>query len=161
MPAAADTSLLRFLRTRGHSASRDRAVAAFSRLGEHGSVWLAIAGVGALLDAERRPQYRRAALTVVTAYGANQLVKFAVRRPRPQLEGLPPLAHTMSRLSYPSAHSSTSVAGARALAEVLPAPPLAALALALPLSRLYLGVHYPSDVLAGAALGAAVAELTR
>ena len=41
----------------------------------------------------------------------------------------------------------------------LPAAPLYATAVALSLSRLYLGLHYPSDVLAGAALGTAVAEL--
>jgi len=45
------------------------------------------------------------------------------------------------------------------LSPALPAPALHSLALALALSRLYLGLHYPSDVLAGAALGAAVAEL--
>ena len=68
---------------------------------------------------------------------------------------------TMSDLSYPSAHAATSVAGARRLAETLPAAPLWTLAAALALSRLHLGVHYPTDTLAGAALGGAVAELTR
>jgi undecaprenyl-diphosphatase len=80
-----------------------------------------------------------------------------VRRRRPQ-DGL---THTLSQLSYPSAHSATSAAGARALAGLLPAAPVFALGAALPLSRLYLGVHYPSDVVAGVALGAAVAELRR
>jgi undecaprenyl-diphosphatase len=60
----------------------------------------------------------------------------------------------MSRLSYPSAHAATSFAAARALP--LPLYPLAT---AMALSRLYLGVHYPSDTLAGAALGDAVAKL--
>ena len=71
------------------------------------------------------------------------------------------MVHTMSNRSYPSAHATTSVAGARALSPLLPAPPLYALAAALTLSRPYLGVHYPSDTLAGAVLGAAVAELRR
>jgi len=53
------------------------------------------------------------------------------------------------------------VAGARRLAETLPAAPLWALAVALAGSRLYLRVHHPSDTLAGAVLGGAVAELTR
>jgi membrane-associated phospholipid phosphatase len=47
------------------------------------------------------------------------------------------------------------------LSETLPAPPLWLLAAALAGSRIYLRVHYPSDTVAGAALGGAVAELTR
>ena len=79
----------------------------------------------------------------------NQAIKFAFRRARPDLPGLPPLTGTMSNRSYPSAHATTSVAGARTLSRLLPAPPLYALALLLALSRPYLGVHYPSDALAG------------
>jgi membrane-associated phospholipid phosphatase len=90
---------------------------------------------------------------------ANQAVKFLVRRPRPRLEGLPPLTGTVSQLSYPSAHASTSFAAARAFSEVLPGAPLYAVAAAMAMSRPYLGVHYPSDSVAGAALGTAVAEL--
>jgi undecaprenyl-diphosphatase len=67
----------------------------------------------------------------------------------------------MSNRSYPSAHATTSAAGARSLAPLLPPAPLYALAGVLALSRPYLGVHYPSDTLAGVVLGAAVAELLR
>ena len=119
-------------------------------LGEHGAVWFAIAATTRRWDAAR---------TVAIAYGANQLVKVIVRRRRPPQEGR--LTGTTSDLSYPSAHAATSVAGASRLAETLPAAPLWILAAALAGSRLYLRVHYPSDTLAGAALGGAVAELTR
>ena len=156
-----DVQVLRFLRTRGHTPARDRAVGVFSKLGEHGGIWLAIAAAGALLDAERRPQYRRAGTTVALTYVANQVLKLGVGRRRPELEDLPPLAATMSRISYPSAHAATSAAGAYALWDLLPRAPLAALATGLALSRLYLGVHYPSDSLAGAALGMSLAELRR
>ena len=88
----------------------------------------------------------------------NQALKGLVRRPRPQLDSLPQLTHTMSQLSFPSAHSTTSFAAARAYRGLLPAPLLYGLAGSLALSRLYLGVHYPTDVLAGAALGTAVGE---
>jgi membrane-associated phospholipid phosphatase len=67
----------------------------------------------------------------------------------------------MSDLSYPSAHAATSVAGARSLSKTLPAMPLWLLAAGLAGSRLYLRVHHPTDTFAGAALGAAVAELSR
>jgi len=140
-----------------HTPDRDRAVARFSKLGEHGALWLALAGVGAAFRPERRSAFMRAAATVLIAYGVNQAIKYTVRRARPADQ----LAATVSQLSYPSAHAATSVAGARSLAGLLPAAPLGALAAAVALSRLYLGVHYPSDVVAGCALGAAVAELRR
>jgi undecaprenyl-diphosphatase len=86
-------------------------------------------------------------------------VKVIVRRRRPLSEA--PLTRTHSDLSYPSAHAATSVAGASRLAETLPAAPLWILAAALAGSRVYLRVHYPTDTVAGAALGGAVATLTR
>ncbi len=79
------------------------------------------------------------------------------------LEGLPALTPVISSLSFPSAHSTTSFAAATAYSRALPsaAPMFYAVAGALGLSRPYLGVHYPSDVVAGAALGTAVGRLVR
>ena len=91
----------------------------------------------------------------------NYAGKVAVRRRRPELRGLEPLTPTVSRLSFPSAHATTSFAAARAYRRVAPAPLLYSAALAFALSRPYLGVHYPSDVVAGAVLGTAVAEAWR
>jgi membrane-associated phospholipid phosphatase len=68
------------------------------------------------------------------------------------------LISTLSQLSYPSAHATTSAAAARALAP-LTSPAIYPLAAAMALSRLYLGVHWPSDTVAGLALGSAVGEL--
>ena len=83
-----------------------------------------------------------------------------VRRRRPALAGLPPLTDTPSDLSFPSAHASSSFAGALVYSRLgLPAVPLYTLAGGLSISRLYLGVHYPSDVLAGALLGTALGRL--
>jgi decaprenylphosphoryl-5-phosphoribose phosphatase len=153
-----DEQLLRFARTRGHTPERELAVARFSRLGEHAAVWLAIGLAGGAIDTRRRERWGRATATVAATYALNTAVKLAVRRRRPELRRLAPLTSTPSRLSFPSAHASTSFAGALAYAQLgLPAPPLYALAAGLAGSRLYLGVHYPSDVLAGALLGTAVA----
>lgn len=154
-----DLALLRLLRTRGHGPWLERCVLAFTRAGEHGLLWQAVSALGAALDARRRPVYLRAMRVVALAYLANIGLKYVVRRPRPALAGLPALSSTVTSLSYPSAHSTTSFAAARVLSRGLPAPPLYACATLMALSRPYAGVHYPSDVAAGALLGTAMAEL--
>jgi undecaprenyl-diphosphatase len=147
------------LRTRGHHPAVERAVHRYSQLGEHGALWLGICAAGAALDGRRRGQFVRAAGVIAGSFLANQAVKFAVRRPRPVLDDLPPLIKTMSNRSYPSAHATTCGAAAVALGPLLPAAPLRAAAVTMALTRPYLGVHYPSDSVAGFALGMAVAEL--
>ena len=132
---------------------------AFTRSGEHGALWLAGSALGAAVDAPRRPLYLRALRVVSAAYVANIAMKYTVRRRRPRLEGLPPLSSTVTSLSYPSAHSTTSFAAARVLSRELPAAPLYLCAAAMAASRVYAGVHYPTDVGAGALLGTALGEV--
>jgi len=157
--AALDRRLLRILRTRAHAPPVEAAVTLLARAGENGLLWHGLAATGAVLDGERRSVYLRAMRVVLIALLLNSAAKQLVRRMRPALEELPALTPVISGRSYPSAHSSTSFAGARVLSEAMPAVPLYALALAVAVSRPYLGVHYPSDVVAGALLGDAVAEL--
>jgi membrane-associated phospholipid phosphatase len=158
-PDRLDDRLLLLARTQGHGPTVERALSAYSRLGEHGSCWMAIGGVGALVDPDpaRRARWLRGVQVVAASYALNCAVKLAVRRRRPELPGLPPLTPTVSRLSFPSAHATTSFAAARAFSSVAPGPALYAAAVLFGLSRPYLGVHFPSDVVAGAALGTAVA----
>jgi undecaprenyl-diphosphatase len=98
---------------------------------------------------------------VAGAYALNTAVKLAIRRRRPRVRGLPPLAGTPTALSFPSAHATSSFAAARAYSNLVPGRPLYVLAAGLALSRLYLGLHYPSDSLAGVALGLAVGGRAR
>jgi decaprenylphosphoryl-5-phosphoribose phosphatase len=129
-------------------------------VGEHGVGWHVLALAGALLDRPRRPVYVRASRTILIGTIVNYAVKLVVGRRRPDLPGLPPLVRTISSRSYPSAHATTSFAGAAALSRALPGAPLYALAGAMAFTRPYLGVHYPSDVAAGAVLGSALDKLT-
>jgi len=159
--AALDLALYRFMRTTGHSPGAETAMRRFSALGEHAAVWLAIGGLGAALDSPRRRRWRRGAAGVAGAYVLNTAIKLAVRRRRPDVPGLPALTGTPTGLSFPSAHATSSFAGARVYSALLPAGPLYALAAGLAASRVYLGVHYPSDSLAGAALGLLVGGAAR
>jgi membrane-associated phospholipid phosphatase len=136
-------------------------VGRFSSLGEHAALWLAAGTLGALVDRPRRARWRRGVLVVGTTYALNTAIKALVRRPRPVVEGLPALVATPTRLSFPSAHSSTSFAAARAYGQLVPAAPLYAIAAAMAASRVYLGVHYPTDVAAGALLGLAMGRAAR
>ena len=159
MVRALDLALLRLLRTRGHAPSVERAVLAYTRLGEHGRLWYGLSLAGALLHPRRRGVYLRAARATFGAFLANQALKALTPRERPVLHDLPPLVPTRWGRSYPSAHAATSFAAARVLSGALPASAVYAAAAAMALSRPYVGVHHPSDVLAGAALGGAVGTL--
>jgi membrane-associated phospholipid phosphatase len=85
----------------------------------------------------------------------NFAVKKGVGRRRPVIGEHPPLAKAPSKLSFPSAHATSSVAAATALSRVEPRAkgPLFVLAGLICIGRPYLGMHYPSDVVAGAVLG--------
>lgn len=138
-----------------------RAARGLSVFGEHSAGWVALGLVGALADRTRRREWLLASAGAVGAHAASIAVKRVVRRPRPDHESVRVLVGTPSRLSFPSAHATSTTAAAvlfsavtgRRLVPVLVPPML--------VSRLVLGVHYPTDVLAGSALGALVGGLVR
>ena len=129
--------------------------------GEWGAVWAGLGVAGAVVDRKRRARWLRAAVVGPPAIGVNYAVKRAVGRERPVLEGHPRLSRAPSKLSFPSAHATSSVAAATAIGRVRPVLRLPAygLAAAVCVGRPYLGMHYPSDVLAGAVLGYAIGRL--
>ena len=151
---AADLRLLHAMRTRGHSPAIERTARLLGKAGNNGAVWFALGVVLAIVDRSNREAWLICAALGPIAIGLNYVVKAIVRRPRPVLEGLPPLGGAPSSLSFPSAHATSSFAVATAMTRVEPLAALAfLLAFALALGRPYLGMHYPSDVLAGAVLG--------
>jgi membrane-associated phospholipid phosphatase len=149
-----DLKLLRWMRTHGHTPGVEGAAVALGKVGNHGLIWAVLGFTLILIDSSRWEQWLVCALLGPFAIGLNYAIKLAVKRPRPVLEGLPPLGGAPSSLSFPSAHATSSFAVAMAMVRVDPAMAGAfVVALTLALGRPYLGMHYPSDVLAGAFLG--------
>lgn len=132
-----------------------------SLFGEHAGGWLALGLLGALADRPRRRDWLTATAGVAAAHGASVAVKRVVRRPRPSHPRVQVLVGTPSRLSFPSAHATSTTAAAVLFGGLLGRRLVPAIVPPMALSRLVLGVHYPTDVAAGALLGAGVAVGTR
>lgn len=134
-----------------------------STAGEHAATWLALTGAGVVLDRRRRPQWMKAFASVFCAHAAAVVLKRIVRRRRPFDPRVEVWDKVPSDLSFPSAHATSTAAFACSLPSVLPPRfrPAAVvtgstLVAAMGGARVSLGVHYPSDVLAGAVIGATV-----
>jgi decaprenylphosphoryl-5-phosphoribose phosphatase len=135
---------------------------ALSAFGEHALGWLAVGAVGAVGElGARRSEWLRGAAGVLAAHASAVVVKRVVRRQRPRLAELPALVTTPSELSFPSAHSSSTAAAAVGYAPMLGRPLMGALLAGMGVSRVLLGVHYPSDVAAGVVLGSVSARAAR
>ncbi len=126
---------------------------------------------GALLALRGGPRGRRAAATGLASVAAtsafvNLVVKPLGRRPRPNRDAqeVPAARHVRmpTSRSFPSGHTAAAVAFASGVGSVLPlaGAPLHALAALVAYSRVHTGVHYPADVLAGALIGAVIADVT-
>jgi membrane-associated phospholipid phosphatase len=133
-----------------------------SYFGEHSIGWLVVAGFGAVLTPTRRRGWLVAGAGALVAHAAAVLVKRVVRRQRPHHPAVAVNVGTPSRLSFPSAHATSTTAAAILMGRAMGLPKGMGAAVLVPpmaLSRIVLGVHYPSDVAFGIGLGALVAGI--
>ena len=130
---------------------------ALSYFGEHSIGWLAVSAFGAILQPRRRRAWLVAGGGAFAAHAAAVLIKRVVRRPRPHHPAVAVNVGTPSRLSFPSAHATSTTAASILLARATGAPLPVMLVPPMAVSRVLLGVHYPSDVATGVVVGAIVA----
>ena len=131
---------------------------ALSHFGEHSAGWIGVSVLGALLQPKRRRAWLTAGVGAFLAHAAAVVIKRVVKRERPHHPSIAVNVSTPSRLSFPSAHATSTTAAAILLTRasgvrlpLLVVPPMI-------LSRLVLGVHSPTDLLTGVAVGAVVAK---
>lgn len=144
----------------------DAVMIGISALGDNGFLWIAL-GLLFLLLGVRKGIWRQRGLLLLLALGANAIVcnlllKPLVNRTRPyDLLGYEILIPPVGDPSFPSGHTAASFAAAAALYAIDRRWGIAAylFAVLMGFSRLYLGVHFPTDVLAGAVIGVLMARL--
>jgi membrane-associated phospholipid phosphatase len=129
-----------------------------SYFGEHSLGWLGVAAVGALVQPLKRRDWLVAGVGAFAAHAVAVVIKRIVGRPRPHDPAVAVNVGVPSKLSFPSAHATSTTAAAILMGRATGLPLPAVLVPPMALSRLVLGVHYPSDVAAGVVIGAAVAK---
>ncbi|AGS72798.1 bifunctional phosphatase PAP2/diacylglycerol kinase family protein [Streptomyces collinus] len=164
---AADTRLFEAAAA-WHWPGAERVLPRLSRSANHGVLWFATA---AAIAASRTPRARRAATRGIASLSLasvtiNTLGKRSVRRARPVLDTVPAVRQLKRQpitTSFPSGHAASAAAFAAGVALESPrwGAVVAPVAFSVAASRVYTGVHFPSDVLAGAALGAGAAFAVR
>lgn len=153
---------------RGHTPLLDHTLPPLTRAGNNSLIWLVTSGVFAFAGGRRgqRAAVRGIGSIGLTSLFVNQVIKRLVRRPRPDLRRVPTARRLKAQpltTSFPSGHAASAAAFAVAVSSEMPAAavPVGTIAAAVAGSRTYVGVHYPFDVLVGAATGAAIATATR
>lgn len=141
----------------------DVVVPAFTRLGNGGNIWIAWTCLLLIFPKTRRAGAMMAVSLALEGLCCNVVLKPLVARPRPFTENpaVTLLIHQPGDFSFPSGHTGAAFAAASALyfGRDCLWPLALVLAVLMGFSRLYLYVHFPSDVLAGALLGCAAGWL--
>ena len=158
-----DSSILLWIQNNLRSGFLTPIMVCITHLGDKGILWILLSLVLLFMYRTRRLGVVCAASMVLGLIVTNIILKNWVARVRPYevIEGLECIVRKAHDWSFPSGHATNSLACAWVLfrrTEKKYGVPALVLAILISLSRLYVGIHYPTDVLAGIAIGIASAE---
>lgn len=161
-----DASILLFIQNVVRQPWLSPIVIFITHLGDKGIMWIALTLALIVLRRTRRTGVTSAVAMVIGLLAVNLVLKNWIARIRPYelVEGLQRIIEKQKDFSFPSGHACNSFAAGWAMFRGLKkrwGVPALILAILISLSRMYVGVHYPTDVLAGAAIGIAAAEAAR
>lgn len=153
-----DGAILMFLQESVRNVVLDPIMKVITTLGNAGILWIVLTILLLIPKKTRKIGWMSACALLFSLLINNILLKNLVARVRPYnaIEGLIPIIKKPSEFSFPSGHAGSSLASACVLYRRLPKKfgiPILVLAILISFSRLYVGVHYPTDVLAGAITG--------
>jgi len=158
---ALDAQILLFIQNFIRCAPLDPIMKFFSVIGNHGICWIALGLILLIPRKTRRGGFDMLLCLALSWAVSELLIKELVARPRPYttISELQILVAPLTSFSFPSGHANASFASAMALALAFPRKGAWAFvpAALIALSRIYVGVHYPSDIVCGAIIGVVMA----
>lgn len=141
----------------------DGVMTVITHLGDKGLLWIAVTLALLFIPRTRKTGFTSTIAMVIGLIVANLILKNWIARVRPYvtIEGLQLMIEVQKDFSFPSGHSTNSFACAWVLFRTMDKKfgiPALILAILIAFSRLYVGVHYPTDVIAGVVIGICAAE---
>lgn len=157
-----DLRILYFIQENLRTPLGDLVMRFITSLGDGGWFWIALTLALCIVKKTRRAGFTAAIALIVGALLTNILLKNAVARIRPYdlWTALQPIVERPKDYSFPSGHTTASMAATLTYCKTLPQKasiPLLLLGISISLSRLYVGVHYPTDILGGLLVAAVAA----
>ena len=163
MVAQIDYNILEYIRQHISGPVMDRIMTIITHLGDYGLLWICLAFILMAVPRTRKSGFAVVAAMIAGLVICNLLMKNIIARPRPfEAYGLPIIIDRPMGYSFPSGHSSNSFIAATVIAMKYRkyAAAVYTTAALIALSRIYLCVHYPSDVIAGAVIGMGIGYVT-
>ena len=152
-----DNSILSFIKNNMHGHIMDKVMVIITSLGNGGAIWIIISVLLMINKKYRKIGFIALGALILSTIFGEGILKHVVQRIRPSAD-IPAINMLIAKplsYSFPSGHTASSFAAAGVLSKYFKKYALGFLALAslIAFSRLYLYVHYPTDVLAGIILG--------